>query len=410
MQPLSKSTRETLVSLDTRVKAARAEGKDPFSGDGAVTGPDAQLYQLLTMPTGGFWPMPRQDGSDLTPAMREKRSSMRTELMELQKKPPAMLPTAYGMQDGGTAGSSFATIGDTRIEIRGKYDKLGDLVPRRLPVVLCGEHQTPIGQLTKGSGRLQLAEWVASKDNPLTARVMANRLWEWHFGHGIVRTASNFGKLGTPPTHPELLDYLATRLVESGWSLKAMHRLIMLSSAYQQSSVPDPATFKADPANLLVGHMNRRRLEAEELRDALVVTTDNLIDTIGGPPNDNLNMPKRTIYLTTVRSDRSGFRMLFDAADPASIIDQRNESVIAPQALFLMNNPFVIGKAEGLAKVVNYEMRLDDRGKIDWLYRRLYARPPEPREIEIGLKAVEALGWPGYCQTLLCTNEFVYVD
>ena len=146
--------------------------------------------------------------------------------------------------------------------MRGKYDRLGDLVLRRFPRLLAGDDQKPIRE---GSGRLQLANWVASPENPLTARVMVNRIWQHHFGEGIVRTPNNYGKLGTPPTHPELLDYLAHRFIDSGWSIKAMHRAIMLSATYQQSSIPLPATLKADPDNLWLGRMNRRRLESEAL-------------------------------------------------------------------------------------------------------------------------------------------------
>jgi hypothetical protein len=257
---------------------------------------------------------------------------------------------------------------------------------------------------------LQLADWVANPDNPLTARVMANRIWQWHFGQGIVRTPSNFGKLGTPPTHPQLLDFLANQLVENGWSIKAMHRMIMLSSTYQQSSIPDPATFKADPGNLLFGRMNRRRLEAEELRDALLASTHSLDTKMGGPASLDVNTPRRTLYLMTVRSDRSNFRTLFDAADASAIIDQRVESTVAPQALYLMNNPYVGTQAEALAKLTNSQTQLDDRHRIDWLYQRLYGRPAEAKEIDIGLQAVTDDGWAAYCQILICANEFVYID
>src|SRR5205085_10267852 len=145
-----------------------------------------------------------------------------------------------------------------------------DVAPRHFPRVLAGDEQKPLGEQTPTSGRLQLAQWIASRQNPLTARVMVNRLWQWHFGQGIVRTPSNFGKLGTPPSHPELLDYLALRFIQSGWSIRSMHRLLLLSAAYQQSSIPDPVALKADPGNLLFGRFVRRRLEAEELRDSLL--------------------------------------------------------------------------------------------------------------------------------------------
>src|SRR5262249_44621413 len=150
----------------------------------------------------------------------------------------------------------------------GLYTRLGETVPRHFPVVLAGDVQPPI---INGSGRLELARWIARPEHPLTARVMVNRLWEYHFGEGIVRTPNNFGKLGEAPSHPELLDWLADRFVKDGWSVKAMHRLIMLSSTYCQSSVTDPEAMRLDPDNRLFGRATPRRLEAEELRDALLV-------------------------------------------------------------------------------------------------------------------------------------------
>ena len=183
-----------------------------------------------------------------------------------------------------------------RIHLRGRYDRLGDVAPRRFPRLLAGDDQKPI---TEGSGRLQLANWIASGDNPLTARVMVNRLWQHHFGEGIVRTPNNYGKLGTPPTHPELLDFLSHRFVESGWFMKAMHRAIMLSATYQQSSIPLPAPLKADPDNLLFGRMNRHRLESEALRDSLLSTTGELDSIRGGPALPDLNTTRRTLYVRT---------------------------------------------------------------------------------------------------------------
>src|SRR5262249_12104775 len=153
----------------------------------------------------------------------------------LKKSPPPPVPVAHGAQEGGIPGTVYAGFHDAKVHIRGSYLRLGDVVPRRFPVVLAGDKQPPIG---KGSGRRELADWVASPDNPLTARVMVNRIWQHHFGEGIVRTPSNFGKLGERPTHPELLDWLAKRFADSGWSVKQMHRLVMLSATYRQASTP----------------------------------------------------------------------------------------------------------------------------------------------------------------------------
>jgi len=214
------------------------------------------------------------------------------------------------------------------------------------------------------------------------------------------------------PTHPELLDYLARRFVDSGWSIKAMQKMIVLSAAYQQSSETDDQSFAADPDNALCSRMDRQRLEAEPFRDALLAVSGTLDEQMGGPAYRDLATPRRTLYLMTIRSDRSNFRMLFDAADPTGIVDQRNDSTVAPQALFLMNNPFVLDRAKALADRVMKQGPAEDRSKIDWLYRLLYSRPATEREMEIGLSVVRAGGesWQRYCQVLLCANEFVYVD
>jgi hypothetical protein len=397
---------EALAAIQTKVELAAKEGKNAFEGAGALAGPDVQLYKDLVAPRGTFWGMPKTDNSDLPLEAREQIAMMKSTLADMEKRAPAMIPNAEGLQDGGTPNTPYSKIADSRIHIRGRYDRLGETVPRHVPQVL-GDEQPYFDAAS--SGRLQLAQWIASPKNPLTARVLVNRLWQWHFGQGIVRTPSNFGKLGTPPTHPELLDYLAHRFVESGWSIKAMHRMIMLSAAYQQASVPEAPTLKADPDNLLLGHMPRRRLEAEELRDSMLVCTDSLDPTLHGTPVNDLNTKRRTLYLMTVRSDRSGYRAIFDAADPNGITDQRLDSTVAPQALFLMNHPFVNARAESLAKTVQAQGGADDRAKIDWLYHRLFARPAREAEVELGLKAI-ADGWEAYCQILLCTNEFSYVD
>ncbi|MDB5173698.1 MAG: Protein of unknown function (DUF1553)/Protein of unknown function (DUF1549)/Planctomycete, partial [Phycisphaerales bacterium] len=286
---------------------------------------------------------------------------------------------------------------------------------------LAGDDQKPV---TSGSGRVELARWLASPENPQTARVMVNRLWQHHFGEGIVRTPNNYGKLGQPPTHPELLDWLAREFVAKGWSIKAMHREMMLSSAYQQSSLPDSATFKADPEDLLLGWMKRRRLEAEALRDSLLAHAGTLDETAGGPSVRDFNAPRRTLYITTIRSNRNDYRTLFDAADPTAIVDQRTYSTVAPQALFLMNDPFALAQTKALTERVLKQGPPDDRGKIDWLYRRLYSRAPRDKEIEIAAAMLEEAqtpqgekpplskdaAWEAYCQVLVCANEFVYVE
>lgn len=403
------------------MQSAARELQQALLATNAASTSVSNLYHDLTTPRSAFWANMGQIEKYFPEDARRDLEKKQAELAEFRKNPPAPLMMALGLQEGGVPESPHAGIHDVKIHIRGQYDRLGDLVPRRFPRLLAGDDQKPISE---GSGRLQLADWIASPDNPLTARVMVNRIWQHHFGEGIVRTPNNYGKLGTPPTHPELLDYLAHRFVESGWSIKAMHRAIMLSAAYQQSSIPDPATLKADPDNLLFGRMNRQRLESEALRDSLLDVAGNLDQAMGGPSIRDFSTNRRTLYITTIRSDRATYQFLFDAADPNVIVEKRIDSTVAPQALFLLNQPFAIAQADALAQRVMKEAPQGDRGRIEWLYQLLYGRPATKQEINIGVRALSRAGavaksdpkkstsaaWQEYCQVLLCANEFIYVD
>jgi hypothetical protein len=377
-------------------------------------GPDARLYQDLIGPRSPFRGAVPDDHA-LPAAVREQLARLSAELEGMKKELAAPVPFTHGAQEGGCPKSPQEGTHDVHIHIRGRYDRLGKLVPRHFPRILAGENQTPV---TEGSGRLQLARWVASADNPLTARVMVNRVWQQHFGEGLVRTPGNFGKLGQPPSNPELLDHLAWVLVQSGWSLKALHRAIMLSAAYQQSSVASEEMLKADPENRLLGRMPRRRLEAEAIRDSLLAVAGRLDPRLGGPATQDFNTTRRTLYFMTIRSDRTSFRELFDAADPTAIIDKRTVSTVAPQALFLLNHPFAAEQTKVLARRILQEEPAAEEEKIRRLYVLLFGRPPMEKEIQIGRAALargrgagsEEAAWQEYCQVLLCTNEFVYVD
>jgi hypothetical protein len=322
---------------------------------------------------------------------------------DLGPKPPGLplVPLAHGLQEGGTPKSAYEGIADARIHLRGRYDNLGEVTSRRFPRILAGDMPPP--KLT-GSGRLELARWIASPENPLTARVMVNRIWQHHFGEGIVRTPNNYGKLGAAPTHPEVLDYLALEFIKSGWSIKAMHRAIMLSATWQQGSIAKPEVLKADPENLLFARMNRRRLESEAIRDSLLAVANRLDHSIGGPGARAFETPRRTLYIMSVRSERATFQCLFDAADATTIAEKRNESTVAPQALFLMNHPFALEQADALAR------RTPEKDKIPWLYQVLFGRAPTDIEVRLGFEAAERSSWADYCHALLCANEFVYVD
>ena len=299
-----------------------------------------------------------EDPTDIT-ALESERRHLNGELKAF--------PACHGLQEGGIPKTAYEGFHDAHIHVRGRYDRLGDSVPRHFPVILAGENQPPIRE---GSGRLELAHWLASPQNPLTARVMVNRIWQHHFGEGLVRTPNNFGKLGTAPTHPELLDWLAAEFIRSGWSIKAMHRLIVNSATYQRSSTSSSAS--SDPDNLLFARQNRRRFEAESLRDAMLSVSGSLDLKEGGPSIRDLTAPRRTLYITTIRADRATYQMLFDAADPTAIVEKRIESTVAPQALWLLNHPLVLAQARALAARARNAASAD-ADRVRWLYETLYS-------------------------------------
>ncbi len=390
-----------------------------------------------------FWIRTPQDESALPTNAKDRIAALSAQLEVLRKNPPPPVRFANGVQEGGVPESPHAGVHDVKVHIRGNYARLGDLVPRHFPVVLAGENQPPI---TQGSGRLQLAEWLTSPTHPLTARVWVNRVWQNHFGQGIVHTPSNFGKMGEAPTHPELLDWLAWNFehtgdggTEMGWSTKQLHRLILLSATYQQSSEPLPAALKADPDNRWFGRMNRQRLEAEQVRDNMLAVAGRLDTTMGGVAFRDFSTPRRTLYLMIVRSDRSGFGPLFDGADSTACVDRRTVSTVAPQSLYLLNNPFVLEQTRAVAARIVKEIpdgAANDTARIRRAYQLLYGRAPSVEEIAIGTrflikarsqsttstvgvtatapKSMEQTtgmtAWERYCQILLCANESMYVD
>jgi hypothetical protein len=366
--------------------------------------------ELLARP--GRWPgrtrLPAI-GLTIAGALRRWTTARRDAVKaELLPKPPR----ALAAQDGGTPGGPFPGIQDVPVHIRGNYNRLGPVVPRQVPGIF-GDSPAPIAS---GSGRLDLARWITLAGNPMTARVMVNRIWQHHFGAGIVRTPSNFGRLGEPPTHPELLDWLADRFIRDGWSIKRLHRQIILSAVYQQSSVADRESLQQDPGNLWLARMSPRRLDAEAIRDAMLAAAGRLHRTSGGPASADLNLPRRSLYIQTVRQDRGNFSSLFDAANPEQSVERRSVSTVAPQALFLLNGDFVQASARSLARRLMLHAS-DDESRIDRAYRWLFGRPPRVEEVEVGrsfLARAAARGrdeaWFDYAHLLLCCNEFLYVD
>jgi hypothetical protein len=373
----------------------------------------ADLYDELVSPRGPFWPK-SGDKTHLLPAeFKVRLRALRQELEALKTVRLPVVPEAVAVQDGGPKGTKHEGLRDAHVYLRGNHKKPGKKVPRRFPVLLAGERQPSI---TKGSGRVPLANWLTRPDHPLTARVMVNRLWQHHFGEGIVRTPNNFGERGERPTHPELLDHLAERFIQSGWSVKDLHRQIMLSSTYQQSSRGSPTALKQDPDNRLFSRMNRRRLDAEAIRDSLLAVAGSLDDRMGGPSFQEMAVPRRTLYLMSVRTggNISDFAALFDRADPGSIVEKRSTSTVAPQALFFLNDPFVTVQAKALAARLATDAAMGQEETVSRLYLIVLGRLPNKAEAAVGLQQLEPKkdvnSLERYCNMLLCTNEFLYVD
>jgi hypothetical protein len=303
---------------------------------------------------------------------------------------------------------------DLPVFIRGDVNNKGPVVSRRFLQVLSAGTPKPFRQ---GSGRLELAEAIASRHNPLTARVIVNRVWAQHFGRPLVATPSNFGALGERPTHPELLDDLAVRFMESGWSLKWLHREIVLSAAYRQSSEADARARSADPENLLLGRMSRRRLSVEAWRDGLLSATGQLDRTIGGrsiDPSDPKER-RRTVYSAVSRLELNRMLALFDFPDPNAHADHRTETTTPLQKLFVLNSPFMLFQAALLAERLRSEAAPDEQRRIDLAYRLLYGRAATARERQLGL-AFLARGddhegrWQQYAHVLLAANEMLFLD
>jgi hypothetical protein len=393
--------------VEAELQAAWFQAADPKV---PAKDPVAELYQELLSSRGPFWVSADERRKLLPPEVRSRLAALTQELAVLKNKPPLKVEQAVVVQDGGPPGTRHEGFKDAQVCLRGDHKKLGKTVPRGFPRILAGDRQR---RITKGSGRLQLAEWLGHTDNPLTARVMVNRIWQHHFGEGLVRTANDFGARGERPTHPELLDYLAARFVESGWSVKALHRLILLSATYQQSSRAGAASLARDPDNRLVSRMNRRRLEAEAIRDSILAVAGRLDSTCGGPAFTELTVPRRTLYLLSARTgaNTSDFGRLFDGADPGSIVASRGRSVVAPQALFFLNDPWMGDLAKALAARVACEAPADNEARIRRLYTLTLGRQPTLKEVDLGMQLL-ALdhSWERYCQVILCTNEFVYLD
>jgi len=329
---------------------------------------------------------------------------------------------------------------NARLQLRGEPKDLGKEIPRRFLDQLGGQI---LPDEVNDSGRLHLARWMTDPENPLTARVMVNRIWQYHFGKAIVQTANNFGNQGKKPTHPQLLDFLAARFIKSGWSIKDMHRLIMASQTYQLAGQDNPSYNRTDPDNQYYWKFDRRRLDAEAIRDAMLFVSGQLDPAPSAephpfPPQKEWHFTqhepfkavyetnKRSVYLMTQRIKKHPFMAIFDGPDTNAGTPNRASSITPIQALFMMNDPFVHTQAEKFAQRILQKTPNDDQ-RIELAFLLALARPPTDQEKQASIKflhnfkdntittdtpadKLQQLAWESYARTLLRTNEFIYID
>ena len=353
-----------------------------------LTGWDPALIQLLEVPVE----IPpsarlttekiRELGGNLPPKLTARTPFAFAKINELELTHPGAPGRAMLLEDAKVPKNSS-------VFIRGQAETRGDVVPRRFLEVL-----SPAGKpapFTEGSGRLELAQAIASKTNPLTARVMVNRVWMHHFGDGFVPTSDDLGTQAELPSHPELLDWLASAFMEKNWSVKAMHKLIMLSRVYQQSSRTNPVFATKDPQNRLLWRANIRRLDFEATRDSLLVFSGNLDGSLGGKPINLTEEPysyRRSVYGYIDRGNLPELMAQFDFSDPDMPNSKRTTSVVPQQALFLMNSPMAVDVARRIIDRPEVASAPDNLGRIFAIYRVIFQRDPKPEEIRMALQFV----------------------
>ena len=337
---------------------------------------------------------------------KTKVSGIRAEIEQLKKSEPPKPPNAHVLAESGSA--------DMHVALRGDLRKKGEIAPRSFIEIIEGKERK---KYTQGSGRIELSESVTSPDNPLTSRVMVNRIWGWHFGQGLVGTPSNFGTIGEKPSHPLLLDWLAHNFISEGWSIKALHKMILKSSTWQMSSAYMEDKFDKDGDNRLLWRFSPRKLEVESWRDSLLSVTGELDTKIGGAPDGEiLNSKRRTLYATISRTgDRfqsDAFLRLFDFPAAVSTSPKRSSSVVPQQYLFMMNSPFMTQRSKNLGKQL-FESPDNTQTTIESAYQRLYSRLPEEEERELANKWLgenpTQKNWELYAQVLLSAHELIQV-
>jgi hypothetical protein len=409
------------------------EARSSYPNAGKVAGPRPRLsanhdrFFIAVWQDGGPLHRSREEQiASLPPEKAKEVEALLAQAVEKEKALPTKeVPMACAVKEGDTM--------DQKIFVRGDYHNLGDPVERTVPAIL--RLSAPAPAVKTKSGRLELAEWITDPRNPLPARVMANRIWQGHFGDGIVRTPDNYGRLGERPSNPELLDYLAKTFMDGGWSIKKMHRLIMLSRTYQMSAAYDEETKAKDPENRMISHFPRQRLSIEEIRDAYLAMGGDLDLAMGGTLDPGVGTDgetsagrvsmnpektnRRSIYLPLRRSNLPTLYTLFDFGDATTPEGHRSPTTVATQALFVMNSPLVIREAKNLADSVLKQERQDKR-RVEEIYMRVLNRPPDANEIDQGLTYLtsfrnkwkqidEEQAWTSLTHVLMASNEFIFV-
>lgn len=423
---LQKSKAETVTKAESekgkKVDATESPNVDSEKAD------LVKLAEKALSDSSGFLAIPAQPEFAFDAETFREYDRLMEEARVFESQAPDE-PTTMSVGDGKLTES-------IPIHIRGNHRNLGKLVSRGFPEVMRQEGEA--GQIVSNqSGRLELAKWIASRQHPLTTRVMVNRIWRWHFGRGLVASTDNFGVLGDKPSHPELLDWLATQFVNSGWSIKELHRLIVRSQTYQIGTQASPEmvsilrrSFEIDPENKLHWQFPPMRLEAEQIRDSILYVAGQLDETIAGKTvplrnrqfvfnhtsvdHTRYDSLRRALYLPVIRNNVYTLFEQFNFPDPTTPTGDRQSTTVAPQALLLMNDDLVLNASEAFAKrLLKHSPSIKSR--IDYAYQLAYSRVATPTELETATLFLSGMNnsdraWQLFCQSIFASNEFIYVE
>jgi hypothetical protein len=407
-----------------KYQTALAENK-PLPGKPTLEAGEDRFFDDVYFNGNGPLSVSAQNQKSFTAEQWAQLEALRKESAALKKAAPPEPEMACAIEDG--------ELVKQKVFIRGDYNSHGDDAPPAFPAILERYDTKPN---FKGSGRLQFADWLVRPEHPLTSRVLVNRVWAWHFGEGLVRTPDNFGKMGEKPTHPELLDYLARQFSQKGFSIKSLHRMIMLSSTYQMSS-DNASAFEADPDNRLLSRFNRRRLSIEEMRDGLLQMDGTLDLTMGGSLQSGRGtdgetsqgrlsvnpetLKRRSVYIPLRRANLPTLLNLFDFGDATTMTGKRQLTNVATQALFWLNSSFLTDRSATVAQALRTNEK-DDATRLASAYLLILNRKADKAEIDAGMKYLadfklkftgdkaESKAWQSYCRILMASNDFIYVD